>query len=96
MAVIHEGEDDGWDPSWEEEDEPARGGNNAGAPGKAEPVNQPKSWEEFWDGACRVNEQAMRDAEKAGATPQSQKNLVDGLPADGKLFCSGWAKINPS
>lgn len=90
MAVIAEEEDDGWDPSWEEEDVPARGGAGASSHGKVEPVNQPKSWEDFWDGACKANEQAVRDAAKAGTVPSEKKDLVDGLPADGKLCCAGY------
>lgn len=93
MAVIVEGEDDGWDPSWEEEDQAARGGAGASAHGEAEPVTQPKSWEDFWSGACKANEQAMRDAAKAGTAPPEQKSLVDGLPADGNLSCAGYAQL---
>lgn len=91
MAVLGE-EDDGWDPSWEEEDAPARQGARGGAAGEAE-VQQPKSWEDFWDGACQANEQAMHDAAKGGAVQHEQKQLVDGLPANGDLRCSGCARL---
>ena len=68
----------GWDASWDEPDRPAPAAvpHGGGRGVDAAAVQQPASWEEFWERVSAENTEAMRRAGVAADAPQRTRGRV--------------------